>query len=144
MNTIAHDVHHDIVELLTRYATGIDSRNWPLFRSCFTDDCVVDYGAIEVPSGADGVTAWMEQAHRDMGHTLHRMTNYVITATDNPNSVTARTYVDALLAIDAATTTEGIGYYDDVIVLSGGVWKIASRTFTMVLFRANILAGSST
>jgi 3-phenylpropionate/cinnamic acid dioxygenase small subunit len=142
MTTISRDVHHDIVELLNRYATGIDSRNWTLFRSCFTDDCVVDYGAIEVPSGADGVTAWMEQAHRDMGHTLHRMSNYVINAMGNADSVTARSYVDALLTIDSATTTEGIGYYDDVIVRDGNAWKIASRTFTMVLFRPNVLAGT--
>ena len=29
----------DISELLVRYATGIDRRDWPLFRTVFTDDC---------------------------------------------------------------------------------------------------------
>ena len=29
-----------------RYATGIDRRDWALLRSCFTDDCVADYGDI--------------------------------------------------------------------------------------------------
>jgi hypothetical protein len=71
------------------------------------------------------------------------MSNYVIAATDNAETVTARSYVDALLTIDSTTTTEGIGYYDDVIVLVTGAWKIASRTFTMVLFRPNVLAGNA-
>jgi SnoaL-like domain len=34
----------DIVDVLVRYATGIDSRDWALFRSCFTDDARFDYG----------------------------------------------------------------------------------------------------
>ena len=36
----------DIAEVLVRYATGIDRRDWTLFRTCFTDDCDADYGDI--------------------------------------------------------------------------------------------------
>ena len=36
----------DISEVLVRYATGIDRRDWPLFRTVFTDDCELDYGEI--------------------------------------------------------------------------------------------------
>ncbi len=43
----------DIADVLVRYATGIDRRDWTLFRSCFTDDCVADYGDIGVWHGAD-------------------------------------------------------------------------------------------
>ena len=36
---------HDLItDVLVRYATGIDTRNWPLFRTCFTDDVQADYG----------------------------------------------------------------------------------------------------
>ena len=50
--------------MLVRYATGIDRRDWDLFRTCFTADCVVDYGDIGLWHGADEVTAWMDQTHR--------------------------------------------------------------------------------
>ncbi len=43
----------DISELLVRYATGIDRRDWPLFRTVFTDDCVLDYGEIGHWTGVD-------------------------------------------------------------------------------------------
>ena len=33
-----------IAEVLIRYATGIDSKDWPLFRSCWTDEVDMDYG----------------------------------------------------------------------------------------------------
>ena len=32
-----------IAEVLIRYATGIDSKDWPVLRSCFTDEIDVDY-----------------------------------------------------------------------------------------------------
>jgi len=46
----------DICELLVRYATGIDRRDWPLFRTVFTDDCELDYGYSGSWSGFDAVT----------------------------------------------------------------------------------------
>jgi SnoaL-like domain len=47
----------DIADVLVRYASGIDRRDWALFRSCFTDDCMADYGDIGVWHGADEITA---------------------------------------------------------------------------------------
>lgn len=35
-----------ITAVLVRYATGIDSRDWNLFRTCFTEDCRLDYGPL--------------------------------------------------------------------------------------------------
>jgi 3-phenylpropionate/cinnamic acid dioxygenase small subunit len=46
----------DICELLVRYATGIDRRDWPLFRTVFTDDCELDYRYSGSWSGFDAVT----------------------------------------------------------------------------------------
>jgi hypothetical protein len=68
----------EIAELQVRYATGIDRRDWDLFRTCFTDDCVADYGDIGVWHGTDEITAWMDQAHQGAGHTLHRITNHAV------------------------------------------------------------------
>jgi hypothetical protein len=63
----------DIAEVLVRYATGIDRRDWGLFRSCFTADCHADYEGIGTWESADAITDFMVRAHADMGHTLHRI-----------------------------------------------------------------------
>jgi 3-phenylpropionate/cinnamic acid dioxygenase small subunit len=82
----------DISDLLVRYATGIDRRDWALFRTVFTDDCELDYGEIGVWNGADAVTDFMEEVHAMAGHTMHRLSNQEITvdgdkaATTNPAS----------------------------------------------------------
>jgi hypothetical protein len=52
-------VRQDVADLLVRYASAIDRRDWELLRSCFSDDCVADYGDIGRWSGGDEITEWM-------------------------------------------------------------------------------------
>ena len=73
-------------DVLLRYATGIDRRDWPLFRTVFTDDCQLDYGEVGSWKGVDAVTEFMQQAHAMAGHTMHRLTNQVITVDGDPRS----------------------------------------------------------
>ena len=81
----------DIAAVVLCYATGIDRRDWTMFRSIFTEDCELDYGEIGTWKGADAVTEFMQQAHAMAGHTMHRLTNQVI-AVDG-DAAEARTYV---------------------------------------------------
>jgi 3-phenylpropionate/cinnamic acid dioxygenase small subunit len=128
------EVGQAVAEVLVRYATGIDRRDWALFRSCFTDDCEADYGPIGVWHGADEITSWMREAHEPAGSTMHRITNQVVNP--SPQGVTARSYVDALVMFaDNTSGTRAVGYYDDECVRTDDGWKIAKRCFTMVLLQ---------
>jgi 3-phenylpropionate/cinnamic acid dioxygenase small subunit len=121
----------DISELLVRYATGIDRRDWPLFRTVFTDDCELDYGEIGTWQGVDAVTEFMDKTHAMAGHTLHRLTNQVI-AVDDDNA-TARTYIDAVIMFgDNQAGVNAWGFYDDDVVRTADGWRIARRRFTQV------------
>jgi 3-phenylpropionate/cinnamic acid dioxygenase small subunit len=126
-----HDDRQDISDLLVRYATGIDRRDWPLFRTVFTDDCELDYGEIGSWKGVDAVTEFMQHAHAMAGYTLHRLTNQAITV--DGNKAAARTYIDAvIMAGDNQAGVNAWGFYDDEIVRTGGEWRIARRRFTHV------------
>ncbi|MGH3637776.1 MAG: nuclear transport factor 2 family protein [Mycobacterium sp.] len=121
----------DISEVLLRYATGIDRRDWPLFRTAFTDDCELDYGEIGTWHGVDAVTEFMETSHAMAGHTMHRLTNQVITV--DGDRAASRTYVDGLIMFgEAGSGVNAIGFYDDEIVRTDGGWRIARRRFTPV------------
>lgn len=123
--------HAQITEVLIRYATGIDRRDWPLFRTVFTADCALDYGEIGAWNGVDAVTEFMVLAHAGAGHTMHRLSNMAITGTGD--TAIARTYLDALiLAADNASGVSAIGFYDDELVRTGDGWRIARRRFTSV------------
>ena len=49
----------DIAEVLVRYATGIDRRDWELFRTCFTHDVLAEYDGIDTWTDVDAITAFM-------------------------------------------------------------------------------------
>lgn len=126
-----HEDRADIIDVLVRYATGIDRRDWPLFRTVFTEDCVLDYGEIGKWNGVDAVTEFMDQVHAMAGHTMHRLSNHAITV--DGDTATARTYVDSLImAQDNSSGVSGIGFYDDDLVRTPGGWQIARRRFTAV------------
>lgn len=137
------DDSQDIAELLVRYATGIDRRDWPLFRTVFTDDCELDYGEIGTWRGVDEVTDFMDKTHAPAGHTLHRLSNQDIMV-DGDNAV-ARTYVDAVIMFgDNQSGVNAWGFYDDEIVRTASGWRIARRRFTQVRITTFGLQGSGT
>jgi SnoaL-like domain len=130
---VGREVRQDVLEVLVRYATGIDRRDWALFRSCFAEDCEADYGDIGVWRSADEITAFMEQTHAGRGHALHRVTNGTITP--STDGVSARCYADAIVrGADNMNGANAIGYYDDELTATDGGWKIARRRLTMVKF----------
>jgi hypothetical protein len=120
----------DIADVLVRYATGIDRRDWPLFRTVWTDDCELDYGEIGRFNGVDAITEFMDQAHAMAGHTMHRLTNQVIDV--HGDTAESRTYVDALIMIDGNSGVNAAGFYDDELVRGDDGWRVARRRFTQV------------
>ena len=124
------EVRQSITDVLIRYATGIDARDWSLLRSCFTDDCDADYGKIGHWHGADEITAWMAQTHEPLGPTLHRITNVSVDLEQDP--VASRCYVHAIIVLPDRSALHAYGFYDDEFVLSAAGPTIARRVFTQV------------
>lgn len=120
-------------DVLVRYATAIDTRDWDLFRACFTDDVDADYGDIGHWHGVDEITEWMRVTHEPCGHTLHRITN--VTVDEREDRATARAYVDALVLFGDGGV-RAAGWYDDELELHADGWRIAKRTFTTVFTEA--------
>lgn len=124
----------DIRDVLIRYATGIDRRDWPLFRTVFTDDCELDYGEIGHWRGIDAVVEFMVAAHEMAGHTLHRITNQAVSV--DGDAATAQAYVDALImSQDNTSGVNAAGFYDDELVRTDTGWRIRRRRFTTVMVR---------
>jgi 3-phenylpropionate/cinnamic acid dioxygenase small subunit len=125
-------VHLGVSAVLVRYASGIDRRDWDLFRSCFTPDCTVDYGEIGAWKGVDEITDFMVAVHEHCGYTLHRISNVAVETL--PDGAQARSYVDAvIMGQENRDGIRAIGFYDDHLVNSDRAgWQIANRLFTTV------------
>lgn len=117
-----------ITEVLIRYATGIDSKDWPLLRSCWTDEIDVDYQQLGHFTSPDSLTEVMTRLHENMGPTYHRLSNFVI-AVDGDRA-TVRSYVHAVLMLqpdDPTNWVDALGHYDDVFVRTPDGWRISER-----------------
>jgi 3-phenylpropionate/cinnamic acid dioxygenase small subunit len=126
--TDTHGDRADIEAVLVRYATGIDRRDWSLFRSIWSEDVDADYGRIGHFRNADEITDFMVASHERMGSTWHRLSNFAIDV--DGDAASARTYVHAVLNVDKEDPEawlDVIGHYDDTLVRTAGGWKIARR-----------------
>ena len=127
----SHEVSAGVTDVLIRYASGIDGRDWELFRTCFTQDCDLDYGDIGHWHGVDEVTTWMRDTHDQVGPTLHRISN--VTVTPKPEGAVARSAVHAIVALpDGTAAVHAYGRYVDDFVETPEGWRIARRHFTTV------------
>jgi len=122
--------HGLITDVLVRYATGIDTRDWALFRTCFTKDVQADYGeGVGAWTDVDGITEYMTVMHRDMVDTKHMLSNFVIEV--DGDTASASTYVHAVLVVtrEPLTWFEPVGRYEDRLVRTSEGWRISHRVF---------------
>jgi hypothetical protein len=126
-----------IAAVILRYASGVDSRDWGLLRTCFTEDFVGEFGPAGTWHGPDEVIAYMDAGSKTGGASLHRMTNIVIKG--GPESATARSYVDAVVMPkeQGGPGFHSIAYFDDVLVRTPAGWRIKHRSMTRVKFTEN-------
>lgn len=114
----------EIEAVLVRYATGIDSRDWPLLRTCFADDARFDYGGIGSWDDPDALVDYLRRSH--YGPSLHRLSNFVIDV--DGDRATSRTYVDALVTGPRGYgVVHSFGWYDDDWRRTADGWRIACR-----------------
>ncbi|MCV7281144.1 nuclear transport factor 2 family protein [Mycolicibacterium flavescens] len=130
-----------ITEVLIRYATGIDTKDWALFRTCWTDEVDIDYGDLGTFTDAGAFTELMEQIHGGMGPTYHRISNVAITL--DGDRATARSYVHAVLMAvpgDANSWIDALGHYDDELTRTSEGWRITKRATNI----ARVLSAAGT
>ncbi|ORV18496.1 nuclear transport factor 2 family protein [Mycobacterium celatum] len=66
----------EIAALLNRYARAVDTRDWDLYRSVFTDDARIDYSSAGAIAGSrDEVADWLAQGFATIPMSMHYITN---------------------------------------------------------------------
>jgi hypothetical protein len=66
----------EIHELLARYARGVDTRDWPLYRSVFTPDARLDYTAAGAIAGTvDEIVSFFEEVFTTIPWSFHQISN---------------------------------------------------------------------
>jgi 3-phenylpropionate/cinnamic acid dioxygenase small subunit len=121
----------EIEDLLTRYATGVDTKDWDLWESCFTPDAHIDYSAFGgATGGVKEVRAWLAEVMTRFAATQHLVTNRDIRL--DGDRATARSGFYNPMAIRTGEGDQRVlffdgGYYCDELVRTPDGWRIETR-----------------
>lgn len=119
----------EIDDLLTRYATGVDRRDWDLWETCFTPDARIDYTAFGGIAGpVKTVRAWLEEVMPRFEMSQHLVVNRDVTIEGDTARSRAAFFNPMALATPQGRVLffEG-GYYVDRLVRTPAGWRIDER-----------------
>jgi hypothetical protein len=145
-------IREALIDNYNAYAEGLDSKNWPLVRSCFGDEIYIDYGSISAPSGdpavprrADDWLVMLQSVINRFDITRHLITNHRLTI--DGDSVSCRAYLSAdhVKFADPSVPMVGdsdiitvVGEYNNFYRLTGGQWKICRSELVVNWSRGNM------
>jgi len=119
----------EIDDLLTRYATAVDSKDWDLYATCFTSDARIDYTAAGGIKGTlPEVRRWLEEVLASFPMTQHLVTNRMVRI--DGDAATCSSYLFNPMGVrdgDGVMVFLEGGYYRDRLVRTPDGWRIAER-----------------
>ncbi len=125
------------VDLMNTYAHALDTRDWNLFESLFTEDTEFaarqfEENAVPGPffqdmKGRDQLVAFIRTVWDGLSATHHMLSNYVVEPADNGRSAKASCYLRAHHVGNRERShlfEESLGRFDLDTVCENGNWKI--------------------
>jgi 3-phenylpropionate/cinnamic acid dioxygenase small subunit len=136
------DDRSEILETIYCYATGVDTQDWQLYRSIFTDEIELDFSswdgrpARRMP--ADGWLAAVKGLFPGLDASQHSMTNPRVTFDGDRAQCVMYVQAAHFLRNDEGDSefTAG-GYYTDQLVRTPSGWKLCGVKLTVTWSRGN-------
>ncbi|TDI58197.1 MAG: nuclear transport factor 2 family protein [Alphaproteobacteria bacterium] len=136
------DDYNEITRRRYEYAVGIDTHDWALLRSIFTDEITMDFssysGQPSATTTADDWVAGCKLLFMGLDATQHVMTNPIVDV--DGDVATQRMYMKAehFLQNDQGSPDFALaGYYDDKLIRTSDGWRIEAVTLTILWNRGN-------
>lgn len=114
----------EITDLLTRYATAVDSKDWALYRSVFTADAHIDYSTAGGPVGdRESVVARLTEQLNLFTCTQHFISNIAVELDGDSAKVRAM-FFNPMIVSPGKQFTCG-GWYNHDLVRTPDGWRSA-------------------
>ena len=134
----ALEIRNALIDNYNNYAQGLDSKDWPLVRSCFAREVLIDYGSISAPTGDPAVPRvtedWMQVLQSVINGfdiTRHTITNHRVSITDSRVRCSAYLTADHVIfanpelpVVSDEEVVTVVGEYTNDYQLEAGGWKI--------------------
>jgi 3-phenylpropionate/cinnamic acid dioxygenase small subunit len=119
-----------VAECVYRYATGVDTRNWAMYRSLFVDEVEIDFssfgpGLDPMTIAADDWVAGVKPLFEGLAATQHMMSNPLVELEGDSAEITMYVRAHHVLDPDDPESYYTVGgYYRNRLVRDGGAWKL--------------------
>jgi hypothetical protein len=135
---------HEICQLKYRYIRALDTHNWPLLESCFTEDVVLwPNGGDYIARGRDEVMALVKTIITGSFFSSHTVAHPEIEFIDENRAKGTWRLEDTLMyteahpgivhtSITGGERVSGAAYYYDEYVRKDAAWKIAGCGFIRI------------
>lgn len=116
-----------ISALLYRYARAVDSKDWELYRSVFTEDAQIDYSSAGAIVGIrDEVVDWFAANFGVIPWTMHYITNIEVLDTDGDTATVRAMFYNPMQLPGMAEVSACGGYYHHELVRTPDGWRSRS------------------
>jgi ketosteroid isomerase-like protein len=129
----------EIAEVLYRYATALDTRDWALLSAVFVEDAVYRMGVRGEFAGPDAIADKLKDVLGPLRATQHLMGNPVITV--DGDTARSTSYVRAQHYrtdhSNGGNTLDMGGIYADELIRTQDGWRIAHRVLEITWREGN-------
>ena len=116
-----------ITALLNRYARAVDTKDWELYRSVFTEDALIDYSSAGAVVGTrDEVVDWFAANFGAIPWTMHYITNVEILDSSGDAATVRAMFYNPMLLPGMTEMSACGGYYHHDVVRTGDGWRSRS------------------
>lgn len=113
----------EIAALLARYARAVDTKDWPLYVSVFTDDATIDYTSAGAIAGSrDEVVDWLANAFSVIPMSMHYITN-IETEIDGDTATVRAMFYNPMQLPGLSGPSQFGGYYHHELVRTASGWR---------------------
>jgi hypothetical protein len=126
-----------VAETVYRYATGVDGRDWALYRSSFADTVSVDFSSFDPQLkprvvSADDWVAGIRPLFTGLAATEHTMTNPRAVVKGDEATITMDVQAHHVHDPDDPASWYTVrGHYDDTLVRHDGRWLLTGVRLTV-------------
>ena len=120
----------EISDVVLRYATAVDSRDWPLYRSIFENEVLFDFsGFTGEPASMMSADEWVELVRNTLSGfdaTQHLSSNHVITFVDDHATCVSYMVARHYLVHEGERQMHSLGgHYTNRLVNGAEGWRIS-------------------
>jgi ketosteroid isomerase-like protein len=113
----------EISALLNRYARAVDTKDWALYRSVFTEDAHIDYSSAgAIAGGREQVVDWLAHGFAAMPMSMHDITN-IESQIDGDTAQVRATFYNPMQLPGMADLSCCGGYYYHELVRTDDGWR---------------------